>query len=76
MNTPLRNKTFFEVLLVPITETTFLYSLGKESSVTPCLIETTLASFNLETNSYSYTEFPKDVCSNSEPSFFCTTIEL
>ena len=64
------------MLFVPTTETTFLYSSGKESSVTPCLIETTLASSNLETKSYSYTELLKNWFSNSEPSFFCTTIEL
>lgn len=64
------------MLFVPTTETTFLYSSGKESSVTPCLIETALASSSLETKSYSYTELLKYWFSNSEPSFFCTTIEL
>ncbi len=58
------------MLFVPTTETTFLYSSGKESSVTPCLIETALASSSLETKSYSYTELLKYWFSNSEPSFF------
>ena len=70
VNTPLGNITFFEVLFVPTTETTFLYSSGKESSVTPCLIETALASSSLETKSYSNTELLKYWFSNSEPSFF------
>ena len=64
------------MLFVPTTETTFLYSSGKESSVTPCLIETVLVSSSLETKSYSYTELLKYWFSNSEPAFFCTTIEL
>lgn len=58
------------MLFVPTTETTFLYSSGKESSVTPCLIETALASSSLETKSYSYTELLKYWFSNSEPAFF------
>lgn len=58
------------MLFVPTTETTFLYSSGKESSVTSCLIETALASSSLETKSYSNTELLKYWFSNSEPSFF------